>query len=753
MTYTYHLLKDSPIGVWSMDSVSAGVIKDLSGFNKDATVAPPTVTNMLTNPSFETNASGWSQISGGGTLTRDTTQFQFGTASGKQVNDGTVTFQGPFTFPASPASPLTTYTASVYLRGNVGGEIVTVSLSRMPGSAGFATLPVTLTTSWQRFTVTGTTPSGTTDVYLAIYEPTIKVQTFFVDGAMIEFGPTASDYFDGSTTDTVDYDYSWTGTAHASTSQKKSLSTNDRPIVARGIAAQRLYSNASVTFPVTEVMTSGKEAQPFTLEAWVKPSNAIGVGNILSRNLSGIFIENGKLYFRVSSAEVSWEWLKVGDPVHIVGVYDRTSIYLYVNGQIVGSAPILVNGISDTATTLKVATASGFDMSVDSIAVYNYALPSRSVNSHYVLGTNYPDVYDLSSANGGNVYLLQSDKAKLKYSINIDNDVEFRNSNMTGADSINNELVNLIDTNLGTYAAGVWEYSIPLTEEPGVTLIGSSLSWNASAGVTVQVAVNAAAYSTISNGGQPFSTLDISTGATIKIKITLPAGAQYTVKRVTFAAYYSEAIVGTDSGLAMTITSPDNVSLDTVGYQPASFSNNIGMGLVSPSSVTIAAETNFGGLKAVEFTIFQTATSTGGQSVLKSNGGTAPTPDIVINTVTGSWTSQGLAALIIDGVSNGSITPALNTWHHVIAIFSAANASSVTLANGMNCRLGYLAVYPANLTTITAADAQNIYKIWAGAPALSVVDGNVVTIREYNFPETSKAARGYAYDWSIKTAG
>jgi hypothetical protein len=100
----------------------------------------------------------------------------------------------------------------------------------------------------------------------------------------------------------------------------------------------------------------------------------------------------------------------------------------------------------------------------------------------------------------------------------------------------------------------------------------------------------------------------------------------------------------------------------------------------------------------------------------------------------------------VDGVQISSATTiTLNRWHHVIAIFTS-QASAMTFMSSVNGRIGYLAAYTANMSTLNLAGAQNIYNNWVGAAALQLIEANVVTISEFE-------AKGYTYDWAIQPAG
>lgn len=525
--------------------------------------------------------------------------------------------------------------------------------------------------------------------------------------------------------------------------------TVDRPLAARGIASQYLDA-AGFTFPVQDVMMVTKQQKSFSLEAWVKPHNATGLGNILARNTSGLFIDEGYLFFQVASPTVTtriiYEWLDIGRTAHIVAVYDTNDLYLYVNGEIVASTPVdetvLTQGLTDTSPNLVTNTSGAFKMSVDTIAVYNYALSARTIQSHYSVGTTYPRVYDISRSNGAHIYLMSTDNANVKVALDLDTDEEWRDANSTNVGPSNGGLVNLTDPTTGFFAAGVWEKSIAFPAETAI-LQGSSLTWKASTGVNVYTALNDTSYTLLANGAQPFSGLDISTAQTLKIKIELPAGTdQSVVESMYFRAYTSKVITGSDADVVMALTSPSNVDLDIFNYNPVEFNDKGGMKIEFPASMAIAADDNFGGYTAVEFTLYL-ETNALTKTLFTSTGGSAPA---ITTNGSGQWVPNNLTALIVDGqVISGATTIPLNRWHHVIAIF-AEQASVLTFLNGVNSRIGYLAVYTDDMSDIDTVGAQAIYANWVGTATLQHVEEDVITISEFG-------AKGYSFDWAIQPAG
>lgn len=187
-----------------------------------------TITNLLRNPSFETNATDW-QAAGAGTMARSTSEGYSGPASYRSQSNGGVAGTGvEYGRQVVAATTGQVVTASVWAKGS---GTIQLAIRENTAAGGFVaegqTSSVVLTGTYQRISHTRTLSGGVTVAFVSIrvrHMP-LTVCDFYCDAAMLTLGSTLYDYFDGSTANGT-----WTGTPHASTS----VWTNTLPVVSAG---------------------------------------------------------------------------------------------------------------------------------------------------------------------------------------------------------------------------------------------------------------------------------------------------------------------------------------------------------------------------------------------------------------------------------------------------------------------------------------------------------------------------------------
>ncbi len=188
-------------------------------------VVPIARTNLITNPSFETNTTSWTAI--GGSIARSTTQ-QYHGAYSLAVTPTATTTDGVRYDTVSLTSG-TNYAYSAKVRG-VAGLKYSLGIETT-GSVALATTTFTATGRWQWISGYYAETSSTTRRLVARKAGTnASTAIFYIDGAQVEAivaGELVSTYIDGDQLGLVPNQtpavYYWNGTPHASTSARSGL--------------------------------------------------------------------------------------------------------------------------------------------------------------------------------------------------------------------------------------------------------------------------------------------------------------------------------------------------------------------------------------------------------------------------------------------------------------------------------------------------------------------------------------------------
>lgn len=507
-----------------------------------------------------------------------------------------------------------------------------------------------------------------------------------------------------------------------------------RPIVAKGIGAQLLGAGDVISYPVDSIMRAGREARSFTLEAWVKP--IYGNTEILTRDNSGLFLDGLKLRFTIDMGalySVEYKNLRAGEIYHVAAVYDGTGIYLFLNGVKVAGVDIDIPApFDDTSMNLSSSTSSS--VVLDSVATYPYALPASVIANHYVFGTDYPSVTDLSKINGGTKYDFIDDSVSVYAKAVFPETLTWSAGIADGTlASINNQLVNLYSDLDLEFQAGTWTYQESLEADAVSSIVSSRILWSASGDITVEKSEDGGdTWESLSNGGQIVSGMSLTSGYGVSIRVSIPVSVeQISVDYLSIAFYSSLTVRGDDEDLPATILNPAGTRVAERHLPAASFNDNAGITFYdSTSGMTIPGDEAFGGYFAIEMTV-RIESGTNSATVLYVD--TASAQPQVTTDSTGKWTFANLTALYVDGASITSGS-AITTgeWHHVLAVFPESQAT-VYIGNGPTetagypMQIGHLATYS---DTVSATDATAIYNAWVGSPSVTIRDGQIIRIGE-----------------------
>ncbi len=122
-------------------------------------------------------------------------------------------FAGGASISVSGLTAGSTYTASAYIKGATGGGSQAGNIYYTDG--GNTSVAYTVTTSWQRVSVTFTATATSGTLYIRTSDTNY---TLLVDAVQVEQATTVGSYFDGSFPANNTYTYTWSGTVNDSTS-------------------------------------------------------------------------------------------------------------------------------------------------------------------------------------------------------------------------------------------------------------------------------------------------------------------------------------------------------------------------------------------------------------------------------------------------------------------------------------------------------------------------------------------------------
>lgn len=180
-------------------------------------------TNLATNPSFETNTTGWTAANSvAARVTAVTTAPYVGEACLRLTASAS---GGVGAWHSIAVTAGKQYAFSAYSKAATTGRQFRLTADWYGGGGTLllsqaGALVATNAGGWTRAELLATAPVGATSVRLwVIAEATAAAgEQHYFDGLLVEQLTSVGAYFDGATPDAGGVDYAWTGTAHASTS-------------------------------------------------------------------------------------------------------------------------------------------------------------------------------------------------------------------------------------------------------------------------------------------------------------------------------------------------------------------------------------------------------------------------------------------------------------------------------------------------------------------------------------------------------
>ncbi|NTU46044.1 DUF2341 domain-containing protein [Candidatus Roizmanbacteria bacterium] len=278
----------APIAYWKFDEGQGTVVNSVPS-------GKTTIINLITNPSIETNTTGWNSDVGISSIVRDNYQVVVGSYALKtQVIQGSG--NADVRSDEMPVSPSTNYAASAWFRTDAA-DFQTAWVSIQWFDASHALISTTTGSSLARSAysysfqlfVTGKSPSNAAYARLALNMAQLSTgnSNYWWDRIEFDTAPSPSMYCDGGSSNAVTQ-ASWNGTAHNSTSKcivnspngffegTGSWLTEDQCISGKCLQFTDHYADVTVANPWNSSLNIG--TSDFTISSWFKLSQPQSAG-------------------------------------------------------------------------------------------------------------------------------------------------------------------------------------------------------------------------------------------------------------------------------------------------------------------------------------------------------------------------------------------------------------------------------------------------------------------------------------------
>lgn len=519
------------------------------------------------------------------------------------------------------------------------------------------------------------------------------------------------------------------------------------PVAAMGGASLLISGTTVVTFPWNNAFKATKQAQPFTIEFWIKPLNQAGTFT-LGRNGSGIILSANQVVFDLGGDNIVSDYIDQGEGIHIAATFNSTTMSLYVNGEMTGSTTISDVDFSGLTGNFTASVTGGRQVVLDTLVVYPYTVPGTAIMEHYTRGISYYDIAN-NVASQAALYFRFDDR-RLPVARQ---EIAQYNGLMTNLVAVENQLQQVYDPNTSTYPAATYLHLIQFDSVTTGTAAQARVDWNVigdPSRVTVESSKDNTTWSPVVNHGMTTNLDDTLTDNDFFIRVTISAGATEVVIEDFAVTLYNTTIQYTSNDFNVKATLTGTGTTGYIESIPGAFRERDGITLGTNSYLTIDAHPDFGVVGTVEI-IGKNLNSQGTIFEMGANR--------IYRDGTGLHFT-GFTRLVIDGqnVANNDTTISTRTgFRHIIGTLTTpANAVAYLGARsaGANPLTGspvfsHLALYTEQKSL---AEATATYQAYVGGAPARVTESTAVMISE-NIYSNGEHFKIYSFDWAQVAGG
>ena len=346
-------------------------------------------TNLSINPSFEANLTGWN-IANSPTSIGITTEQSYSGTSSIKVTQGTASWF-IFTPAGTSGVPVTAgsiYSLSAYVRSSTASEDFQVFIRWYNSSGTLITdstgsTGASSTTIWTRLSVSATAPVGAAYASLRVRKIATGTSGLFhyIDAVLFEKSNTPSGYFDGSSVDTTNIDYLWSGTINYSSSIAKAI------------------NYPSLIVPGYGLFNENGRNKTMSIEFWARITSDTHYPRKIMGPIAGsdgLYVNGPFIMLKINDyigSHYVGEW---GRPMLINVSYSPTFASVIINGEQVINLqysytditfPARLDANSDSQDYIGFYAYSNVPLiQIDCVSIYPYSMQPETAKLHFVKG-------------------------------------------------------------------------------------------------------------------------------------------------------------------------------------------------------------------------------------------------------------------------------------------------------------------------------------------------------------------------------
>jgi hypothetical protein len=185
------------------------------------------------------------------------------------------------------------------------------------------------------------------------------------------------------------------------------------PIIGAGVRGTEINDDIDLSLKAPGIATYKNPDSPFSFEIWFSPDVSDSQEYLIlgdATNKIGLFYKNENVIFKCTEQETVWYKVSKNQVMHIVGIFSKDKMSLYINGLLV-SEKIITTAFKFTneLITINIGPANtGKRFVVDCAAIYNYEIEDTKILSHYLVGYKETKYSQIVYSKNGTLFSLNS---------------------------------------------------------------------------------------------------------------------------------------------------------------------------------------------------------------------------------------------------------------------------------------------------------------------------------------------------------